>query len=41
MKKVDRIYLTTAKAGLLAAAIVTFLPMVFRNGLRRFGHRRH
>jgi hypothetical protein len=40
-EKIDRVYLTTAKATLLAAAIVTFLPILFRNSLRCFGRRRH
>jgi hypothetical protein len=35
-EKLGRAYLTAAKAALLAAAIATFLPMVFRAALRHF-----
>jgi hypothetical protein len=39
-EKLDRLYLTAAKATLLAAAIATFLPLVFCAGLRQFSRRR-
>jgi hypothetical protein len=35
-ERLDRLILTAAKATLLFAAIATFLPIVFRVGLRRF-----
>ena len=34
-EKLDRLYLTAAKATLVTAAIATFLPLVFRAGLQR------
>jgi hypothetical protein len=39
-ERLDRLILTAAKAALLFAAIATFLPVVFRAGLRRFSQRR-
>jgi hypothetical protein len=33
--KLDRLYLTVAKAALLAAAIVTLVPTILRAGLRQ------
>jgi hypothetical protein len=35
-ERLDRLILMAAKATLLFAAIATFLPIVFRVGLRRF-----
>jgi hypothetical protein len=39
-ERLDRLILTAAKVTLLAAAIATLLPMVFRAGLRRFNQHR-
>jgi hypothetical protein len=35
-EKLDRLYLTVAKATLLVAAIAAFLPLVLRAGVRQF-----
>jgi hypothetical protein len=40
-EKLDRLYLTAAKVTLLAAAIATLVPIIFRTSLRRFDQRHH